>query len=269
MYFCLGYLVYVFLDRAHERGGRISMAFRRFPLWYWMRDFFPTKLVKTVDLDPKKTYIFGYHPHGIIALGAWINFATEAEGFSKKFPGVKLRLLTLQSNFNLPIYRDLLICPGNSCMIVVGGAAEALGAHPNTYDLVLKKRLGFVKLALQHGASLVPVFSFGENDIWDQVNNPPGSRVRHMQLLFQKYMSFSPPLFFGRGVFNYSFGLLPYRRPIVSVVGTPIDCPKTEKPSQELVLEYHKKYMDGLAAVFHEHKDKYAPKRERDLEFVE
>jgi hypothetical protein len=58
--------------------------------------------------------------------------------------------------------------------IVVGGAAESLSARPGTADLTLKRRMGFIKLAMRQGADLVPVFSFGENDvsldpIWDRV----------------------------------------------------------------------------------------------------
>lgn len=55
--------------------------------------------------------------------------------------------------------------PGASLTIVVGGAAESLSAHPGTADLTLKRRLGFIKLAIREGADLVPVFSFGENDV--------------------------------------------------------------------------------------------------------
>lgn len=44
----------------------------------------------------------------------------------------------------------------------VGGAQESLNAKPGHYQIVLKKRKGFIKLVLQTGASLVPVFSFGE-----------------------------------------------------------------------------------------------------------
>ena len=32
-------------------------------------------------------------------------------------------------------------------------------------QLVLERRKGFVKIAMQEGASLVPSFTFGENDI--------------------------------------------------------------------------------------------------------
>lgn len=41
--------------------------------------------------------------------------------------------------------------PGNGVMIVVGGAAESLNAHPGTNDLTLKKRMGFVKVAIRAG----------------------------------------------------------------------------------------------------------------------
>ena len=44
-------------------------------------------LVKTADLDPDKSYLFGFHPHGVISLSAFCTFATEALGFSKVFPG--------------------------------------------------------------------------------------------------------------------------------------------------------------------------------------
>jgi 2-acylglycerol O-acyltransferase 2 len=55
--------------------------------------------------------------------------------------------------------------PGSTITIVVGGAAESLSAHPGTADLTLKRRKGFIKLAIRQGADLVPVFSFGENDV--------------------------------------------------------------------------------------------------------
>jgi hypothetical protein len=40
---------------------------------------------------------------------------------------------------------------GNAAIIVVGGAEEALIARPGDYSLTLKKRKGFVRVAMATG----------------------------------------------------------------------------------------------------------------------
>ena len=101
------------------------------------------------------------------------------------FPGITNTLLTLDSNFRIPLYREYALAMGlasvsrESCenllskggingegmgrgiTIVVGGARESLDAEPHTLRLVLKRRKGFVKLAVRNGADLVPVLGFG------------------------------------------------------------------------------------------------------------
>ncbi len=47
-----------------------------------------------------------------------------------------------------------------SLALVPGGATEALYSHPSRDVVYLRKRGGFVKLALETGAHLLPVFSF-------------------------------------------------------------------------------------------------------------
>lgn len=71
-------------------------------------------------------------------------------------------------------------------------------------------------------AHLVPVFSFGENELFKQVANPKGSWLRNVQEKMQKIMGFALPLFHARGVFQYSFGLIPYRQPIHTVGEFPV-----------------------------------------------
>jgi hypothetical protein len=55
--------------------------------------------------------------------------------------------------------------PGHAITIVVGGAQESLLSRPHTLHLVIKKRMGFIKLAIRNGSYLVPVLSFGEADV--------------------------------------------------------------------------------------------------------
>lgn len=153
-------------------------------------------------------------------MGAFANFGTRATGFLDLFPGIKPSLLTLLSNFNIPLYRDYILSmglaavsrksceyilnsgPGRSIVIVVGGAAESLNARPGTNELVLRRRLGFIRLAIKQKAELVPVFSFGENDLYDQVDNTKGSKVFYYQKKMQAFLGFTLPLFHARGIFN-------------------------------------------------------------------
>jgi len=255
--------------------------FRKLAWWTWFRDYFPIAFHRTVPLDPGKNYIFGYHPHGILSLGAWINFATDATGFDTMFPGISIRVLTLRTNFRIPFFGLYLtalgICdaspeschnilkkgPGSSLLLVLGGAREALDARPGQYNLTLRDRKGFVKIALQHGASLVPVFSFGETDIYDQLENSQGTRLRRIQDVLQKKLGFAMPLVKGRGIFQYRMGLMPQRRPIHSVVGSPIELPKVAKDAitQELVDKYHQIYVTELLDLFDKYKNKYASNR--------
>ncbi|KAI8615166.1 diacylglycerol acyltransferase-domain-containing protein [Chytriomyces sp. MP71] len=285
----LVYLLYILQDKGHEEGARCSEWVRSWKVWEHLRDFFPISLRAEAILDPSKNYIFCYHPHGIVSMGAFSCFATEACKLSNALPGLNIRLLTLETNFKIPFWRDLLLAlnvasvdkrsiqwvlgkphaqPGDSVMIVPGGAAEALESQPNTNRLLIRTRKGFVRQALHHGASLVPVFGFGETDVWDQVLNPEGSCLRQVQTAFKNVASFSPVLFHGRGLFTRDFGMLPYRRPIVVVVGSPIDIPHLPDAPPEVVEKFHARYMEALKALYDRHKEELLPERHEDLLFL-
>ncbi|KAG8237052.1 hypothetical protein J437_LFUL017186 [Ladona fulva] len=143
---------------------------RNWKLWKYYCDYFPIKLIKLSNLDPKKNYLFACHPHGILCSGAFGNFATEGTNFSKVFPGLIPHLLTLEGHYSIPGYRDFLLCSGSvaaskdslkyilmhpdgghAAAVIVGGASESFFCQPGTYRLVLKKRKGFIRIAMQTG----------------------------------------------------------------------------------------------------------------------
>lgn len=51
--------------------------------------------------------------------------------------------------------------------------------------------------------------------------------------------------------------MIPYRRPITTVVGAPIDVKKNAEPSQEEIDVLHAKYAAALVKLFNDHKHKY------------
>eukprot|EP00483_Globobulimina_turgida_P010387 UN10407 len=212
-------------------------------------------------------------------MGAVGTFAMMTSGFHRLFPGVDVRILTLKINFFVPFF-DLIIsflgfCDASrgscnailsdpehkSLCLVLGGAKESLEANPGKVMLYLKDRKGFVKVALENGASLVPVFGFGENELFDQMHNPQGSLVRKIQNQLQKRMGFALPLLRGRGIFQYDYGLLPKRIAIDVVFGKPIKCPKMTKEmiTVDIIDKYHSIYIHELKQLFDDNKEKYYP----------
>ncbi|XP_018584430.1 2-acylglycerol O-acyltransferase 3b [Scleropages formosus] len=265
-----------------ERGGRRSEWMRSWPVWRHFKNYFPVKLVKTAELSPNKNYILGSHPHGIMCMGAISCFSTTYGGFSQAFPGMRVTLAILAGLFRLPIFRDYLMsagmCPvskpsleyllsrngkGNAVVIVTGGAAESLSSAPGVNTVVMRQRKGFVRLALEYGADLVPVYSFGENELFQQVVFSEGSMTRGLQIAFKKIMGFAPCLFMGQ-----SWGLLPYKTPVTTVVGSPIAVPRMAYPSEETVDHYHSLYMEALTKLFHDHKVSCGLSESHDLHII-
>ncbi|XP_073404705.1 2-acylglycerol O-acyltransferase 2 [Dendrobates tinctorius] len=282
------YAVWWFLDwDTPYVGGRRGRWLQKSVVWKYLRDYFPIKLIKTADLDQNKTYIFGFHPHGVLIAGGFTNFCTDATGFPDLFPGITPYLLMLPLWFRAPFFRDYIMSGGlipsdkesvtyllkkkkggTAVVIAVGGAPESLDARPGAFTLLLKNRKGFIRLAIENGASLVPVFSFGENELFDQVENPKGSLLRSLQEKLQKLMGVALPLFHARGVFQYSFGLMPYRRPINTIVGKPIPVLENPNPTSEEVDRLHQLYTEKLSELFEEHKTKYNVPADRHLTFI-
>ncbi|KAM3163718.1 Diacylglycerol O-acyltransferase [Lachancea thermotolerans] len=276
-----------FTHKKHSSGGPsedkylVSFQLRLWPLRYSLK----VNILKLGGAPPREVtgprYIFGYHPHGVAALGAFGAFATEGANWSKLFPGIPMCLMTLVNQFQIPFYRDYLLSLGvttvskknalkvlernHSICIVVGGAQEALMSKLGSADLVLKRRKGFIKLALETGnVCLVPCFAFGETDCYNILETDEKSYLHKFQLWFKKTYGFTIPLFFARGLFNYDFGLIPFRKPINVVTGNPIYIKrKHDNPTVEEIDHYQKLYIDELQRTFDDYKRQFGYK---DLE---
>ncbi|KAL4933598.1 diacylglycerol acyltransferase type 2A [Aspergillus undulatus] len=294
----LPYLIYISLFSDAATSGSLkyrSDFLRSLPVWSLYASYFPARLHRSERLLPTRKYIFGYHPHGIISLGAFAAFCTEALKFSRLFPGITNTLLTLDSNFRIPFYREYALSMGlasvsrESCenilskggadgegmgraiTIVIGGARESLNASPGSLRLVLKRRKGFIKLAIRTGADLVPVIAFGENDLYEQVRSDSHPIIHKFQMLVKQTLGFTVPLFHARGVFNYDVGLMPYRRPLDIVVGRPIQVVQQQdrnKIDDDYIDQLHSEYVRELERLWEEWRDSYARDRVSDIEIV-
>ncbi|KAF2648997.1 diacylglycerol O-acyltransferas-like protein 2B [Lophiostoma macrostomum CBS 122681] len=291
----LPYLIYVLFSNAGVSGELYwrSEYWRNSKIWSLFASYFPARLHRSQELEPTRKYIFGYHPHGIISHGAFAAFATEALGFGQLFPGITNTLLTLDSNFHIPLYREYALRMGlgsvsgesirnilskggrnregmgRAVTIVIGGARESLESKPGSFRLVLNRRKGFIKMAIRTGADLVPVLAFGENEIYDQVDAKSHPYIHKLQLLVKKVMGFTVPLFHARGIFNYDVGMMPYRRPLNIVTGRPIRIVQEDHPDNHTIDQYHQQYVDELMRIWNDWKDTFAQDRKSELELIE
>lgn len=266
--FIIGYALWTVVDRKRNckrKGPWWCGKMRKWKGLNWLikgvRGYFNGAEIKFIDKAEiekiKGPIIFGCHPHGIFGLSTLINFGIGAfeGGVAEALPKSKpIHVMTLRFSFLIPFWRDLLMrfglgpvdketCrkvlkeAGHSIAVVVGGAREALYSRPGHYEIILKKRKGLFKLAIEHETPIVPVFCFGDVDIYDQVPLPwPISLI---QVLSIKLTGFSLPFPSGR------FGtLLPLRRRLMTVIGKPIE------PKGLSVEELHSVYIEQIKEIY-------------------
>ncbi|GMI15195.1 hypothetical protein TrLO_g9839 [Triparma laevis f. longispina] len=220
---------------------------------------------KKTNLDSSKQYIFAVHPHGIHcwALNA-LAFTTSP--FHASFPGFAGKLTGLAASviFTIPVVRELFLSMGysdasrstankilkekRSMFVCTGGEEESMLTKPGEDYLVLKKRKGFVRLAILHQTPLVPVFGLGISDLYTTYNF-----LLPITSWIQKNTGIALPLFHGR------WGTpLPYKTPIKILIGNPIDVPintsrDTKIADPKLVDELHAKYILAVKELHKTH----------------
>lgn len=264
------YLLYCLLDNTPRKGGYSRWSneqmerFRHNWFIHRFSEYFPIQLVKTADLPVTDTYIFLYHPHGVISVGACGALISNGCNFDILFPGIRRKGVTLNSCFLVPICRDWMLLLGivsankqtlvhllqkkrESIVLVPGGAIEALSAQPGNFVCHLNKRKGFVKLALETNSKLVPCLGFGENAIFPTVVFDKKSWQARLQQYLIRWLTFSIPIIASP---------LPQAHPIHVVVGKPVEFAQSAIEKQD-VDECHAQYLRALQDLYNEHKAKY------------
>lgn len=284
------YLAWIFVS---DYGSLCLRGYTRKPAQQWRvwkaaAEYFPMKLVKMAELPPDKPYIICNAPHGIFSFSAAFNFCTNATGFRAMFPGLDCRGVTLSWNFKLPFVREVCALwgsvdskfdtlvkvlqrgSGSTVVLEVGGTLESLYCSQHTYNLVLNKRKGFVKVALSTGAALVPVIAFGETNTYVCKNDPndQSSIAGRFQHLLMRVGGYTMPIFSG------AFAWFPFSTPITTVVGAPIPVPRYDgdlgsAEGKALVDQYHARFRQGLEDIWDKYKDVYAKDRISELTFVQ
>ena len=134
-------------------------------------------------------------------------------------------------------------------------------------------------MALKTGSDLVPVFTFGENELFATeliaLEAPVDTLYKMNQDLPEKWRSLSywRRIFYEitmHSLYMLKVFITPWKRvPLTTVVGKPIEIKsKIEDPSDEQIKELHQIYIDELQKLFHENKEIYLRNKNVTFEII-
>jgi len=139
--------------------------------------------------------------------------------------GRMVRGLGDHMHFELPLWRDVLKSvgavrgtrencarlfeEGEAVLVFPGGGREVMKHKHERYKLIWKERIGFARLAIQHGVPILPFASVGVEDMFeivadadDILRSPAGDLLRALGVTEQKWFRHGevlPPLARGKG----------------------------------------------------------------------
>lgn len=213
---------------------------------------------------PTSKALLTFHPHGILCCGWSLNGNCNGEVLKSN-----VFWLGTDALFKLPFISDMLtwyncgpaskanmlrlMTEGENIALLPGGFEEATHYRFGVHRVFIKNRKGFIKYALQHGYSIHPVYTFGEERTYWAF-----SWLMEKMAFLNKH-KLPAVIFAGR-----CFSFMPDNRgSLVTVIGKPLQLPNIANPNNEEVAQHHAAYVSALQGVFDRNKGQYAHEGEK------
>ncbi|OWZ18473.1 LOW QUALITY PROTEIN: Diacylglycerol O-acyltransferase [Phytophthora megakarya] len=177
------------------------------------------------------------------------------------FEQTDCRWLVPESLFYFPVMRELsnwmdytsaaktkVLRTGQNVCLMPGEFEEATLYERGKHRVYIKQRFGFIKLALQHGYKVHPVYTFGEEYVYHTF-----PYLLKLRLALNEY-KMRGVIFFGR---SECFYLPRTDVDLITVVGKALVLPRIEYPTKDDVKTYHKQYVSVLQGLFDRYKGVY------------
>ena len=144
-----------------------------------------------------------------------------------------------------------------SAVLYAGGIAELFLTDDAEERLYVNKRKGFVKVVLQSGVAIVPLYMMG---------NTTTLKVAKGQALAKLARSMGMSITWFWGVWGT---FVPLPKKVLVVVGKPLDMPQVDSPDQATIDKYHNVYVEEVKRLFDTYKKYNNDYANKDLKFAE
>ena len=215
-----------------------------------------------LEADPSRPYMYVWHPHGFVAYAATM----LVSGMSvRKMPhGREWFASCAPVLFRIPLLGEMItvtngrqvdrgsltaLCKaGASFGIQPGGIHEQAATRHDQEQAFFPRKLGFIRLAIQHSRPLMPLYLFGENQLYKRVDG-----FEWLTRLIRRLTGMTLPIVTAKYGLPQA-GLLPITTDIHLRYGRPVEVgPAEEAPSEERVEQVFAAYLAELQRIFDEH----------------
>eukprot|EP00522_Entomoneis_paludosa_P001680 CAMPEP_0172475038 /NCGR_PEP_ID=MMETSP1065-20121228/69665_1 /TAXON_ID=265537 /ORGANISM="Amphiprora paludosa, Strain CCMP125" /LENGTH=366 /DNA_ID=CAMNT_0013233231 /DNA_START=123 /DNA_END=1223 /DNA_ORIENTATION=+ len=223
-------------------------------------------------LQGEKNYILAAQPHGVVTYNGILGSVASPPELQGQLPTAVadvvlwtpilkhvIGIFGLISASKKSLVQTLTQNKGLSgtVMLYVGGMAELFLSDETEERLYLKNRKGFIKLSLQTGVDVIPVYLFGNTTVLSILKTgllPWISRKLGISL-------------------TYMWGkwYLPIPRndcKLLYVSGQPIGIPHIPDPTQADIDKYHEMYCQQVQRLFESYKEKVPEYKHKTLHIV-
>jgi 1-acyl-sn-glycerol-3-phosphate acyltransferase len=188
---------------------------------------------------PRRPQILVAPPHGVFPYGNILALLIWPSIFGINFYG-----LAANAALRVPIFKQLLKSIGvidasrqsalhalqrypNTIGISTGGVAEVFETNSTDECILLKERIGLIKLAIRTGADIVPCYLFGNTHLLNCWSGEGFANGRTILERISRKIGFALILFYGRYYLP-----LPYRIPILGIRGESIQTHHYNMPTE-------------------------------------
>lgn len=208
--------------------------------------------IKGISSNPPERGIYCFHPHNSFSVSYFFHTLTHLTKNPVKgkstvanawywFPWGSEILEGMNGVPNRYLEMKKVLENKENLFVIPGGISE-MNLSTNTKDIkiLLKKKRGIFRLALETGTPLIPVITYGEEELYE-LAKIPGRR-------FLEKFGIGLPIPSLKTIWKLAANSI--ETPVKTIIGSEIPVKKVEVVTEVEINQLRKKYIEGLQELF-------------------